>query len=303
MRKLITIKLAMLLVLAAMAAPAAARVIYERDSLYSHLVVEDTAGVRTLYFNRFAQSTMSLRDPAAGGLEYTEMFHAVLAFKPDCKHVLVIGLGGGSTQKAFLARYPDITVHTVEIDPQVLQVAREYFALPESSRHQVTIEDGRRFLARPGPAYDAILVDAYLVDYFGAYAPFHLATREFFTAAKQRLADGGVLAYNVIWSSLSWNDASARAMYKTMGSVFDAVYLLPARRSRNLVMVGFSGPGAPDLAALRRNASAVDRARGRLPVSIGSLAGQIVLRNLDVSRVPVLTDDYAPVETLGLLFR
>lgn len=279
-----------------------ARVVYERDSLYSHIVVEDVGGLRTLYFNTWPQSEMLVRDPYRGALQYTEMFHAVLAFNPQCKHVLVIGLGGGSAPKAFLSRYSDITVHTVEIDPVVAQVAREYFVVPEGSRHTVTIEDGRRFLARSSQTYDAILVDAYLADYYGAYAPFHLATQEFFQLAKSRLSEKGVLAYNVIWSSLSWSDVSLRAMHKTVSTVFDNVYMLPARRSKNVVLVCVPG-SAPSGAALKNNARVVDKKYGRLPTTITSLASQLSTRSLDTRRVPVLTDDYAPVETLSLLFR
>ena len=279
-----------------------ARIVYERDSLYSHIVVEDVGGTRTLYFNTWPQSEMLIHDPHRGALQYTEMYHAILAFNPQCKRVLVIGLGGGSTQKAFLSRYSDITVQTVEIDKTVAQVAREYFSVPESSRHTITIEDGRRFLARGTQTYDAILVDAYLVDYYGAYAPFHLATQEFFQLAKSRLSERGVLAYNVIWSSLSWSDVSLRTMYRTASSVFGNVYMLPARRSQNVVLVCVPG-SAPASATLKNNARVVDKKYGRLPTTITSLVSQLSTRSLDTRRVPVLTDDYAPVETLNLLFR
>ena len=289
-------------VLFAWGAVAQARIIYERDSLYSHIIVEDIGGTRALYFNTWTQTEMLIHDPYRGGLQYTEMYHAVLAFNPQCKRVLVIGLGGGSTQKAFLSRYSDISVQTVEIDKAVAQVAREYFFVPESTRHTITIEDGRRFLARASQTYDAILVDAYLVDYYGAYAPFHLATQEFFQLAKSRLSERGVLAYNVIWSSLSWNDASLRTMQKTVSSVFNSVYMLPARRSKNAVLIAVPGD-APANATLKNNARVVDKKYGRLPTTITSLVSQLSTRSLDTRRVPILTDDYAPVETLNLLFR
>jgi len=302
MKKLAIFTAVCLFSLLAWGAVAHARIVYKRDSLYSHIVVEDIGGTRTLYFNTWPQTEMLISDPSRGGLQYTEMYHAVLAFNPQCKRVLVIGLGGGSTQKAFLSRYSDITVQTVEIDKTVAQVACEYFSVPDSSRHTITIEDGRRFLARNAQAYDAILVDAYLVDYYGAYAPFHLATQEFFQLAKSRLSERGVLAYNVIWSSLSWNDASLRTMQKTVSSVFGNVYMLPARRSKNVVLICVPG-SAPSGSTLKNNARVVDKKYGRLPTTITSLVSQLSTRSLDTRTVPVLTDDYAPVETLSLLFR
>lgn len=288
------------LALVASATSAWARTIYQRDSLYSHIRVEDEHGVRTLYFNTACESTMSLADPLAGALEYTEFFHAAFAFKRDIKRVLVLGLGGGSTPKAFLARYPDVTVDTIEIDPVVIDVARNYFYLPDSPRLKIIRSDARQYLARSRGTYDAIFVDAYLADYYGNYVPFHLATQEFFQLAAARLNEGGVIGYNVVWSSMNWNDRSVRAIYKTMESVFGQPYLFPIRSSRNVVLMCVQGGTPPERAQLLATAREVDRARGQLPRSISSLAASGMLQYLNTRTIPLLTDDYAPVEALGL---
>jgi len=295
-----TVAVATAALLGAGATSAWARTLYERDSMYSHIRVEDARGTRTLLFNAGIESTMSLADPLAGALEYTEMFHAALAFKPGIARVLVVGLGGGSTPKAFLARYPDIAVDVVEIDPLVIEVARNYFYLPDSPRLHIIRSDGRQYLARSKGIYDAIFVDAYLADYYGNYVPFHLATQEFFRLAEARLSAGGVIGYNVVWSSLNWSDPSVRAIYKTMESVFGQPYLFPVRSSRNMVVMCVQGGQVPQPAELAAMAREVDKARGALPRSISSLAAGGMLQYLDTRSVPLLTDDYAPVEALGL---
>lgn len=286
----------------AFALPVWARTVYERDSLYSHITVEEARGVRGLYFNGWPQSEMLVSDPYRGGLEYTEMFHAALAFKPDAKRVLMLGLGGGSTQKAFYARYPDISLRTVEIDSVVAEVARKYFSVPEDGRHAVTLEDARRFLTGTNETWDAIIVDAYFADYYGNYAPFHLATKEFFALAKSHLSPGGVMAYNVIWPDLNWGNVSLRVMHRTVSSVFGGVYLAPARRSKNIVFFCTAGE-APSASTLRSNGAAVDKKYGKLPTSVAWVASQLVAQPPDTRGLPVLTDDYAPVESLSLVFR
>ncbi len=277
-----------------------ATVVYQRDSLYSHIRVEDSGGIRTLWFNNCPQSTMYVNDPSSGALEYTEFFHSALAIKPSLRRVLVLGLGGGSTQKAFLNRYPDVSVTTVEIDPVVVEVAKKFFYVPESPRHKIVIEDARRYLSRSGGGFDAILIDAYLADYYGAYVPFHLATKEFFQLVSKNLSDGGVVAYNVTAQINGWNSSSLSAIYKTMSSVFGQMYLFPARRLMNVVVVGAKDGRIPSMERLRANAREVDRYYGRLPVSISSVIAYAQSSTLDLSVAPLLTDNYAPVELLPL---
>ena len=50
-------------------------------------------------------------------------------------NVLMIGLGGGSAQRAFQYYYPDVAFRTVEIDPTVVRVAQEFFDVRESEKH------------------------------------------------------------------------------------------------------------------------------------------------------------------------
>jgi len=302
MRRAATTAAAAAALLLTLASTASARTIYERDSLYSHITVEEAYGVRGLYFNGWPQSEMLVNDPYRGGLEYTEMFHAALAYRPDAKRVLMLGLGGGSTQKAFYERYPDITLHTVEIDSVVVEVARKYFSVPKDRRHTITVQDGRHFLSNSSETWDAVIVDAYFADYYGNYAPFHLATKEFFTLVKSHLSPGGVMAYNVIWPDLSWGNVSLRVMHRTLSSVFGGVYMAPARRSKNIVFFCTAGK-APSVKTLRTNGAAVDKKYGKLPTSIAWAASQLVSQQPNTRGLPVLTDDYAPVETLSLVFR
>src|SRR5581483_10678077 len=121
------------LALASCAIPArAATTVFERVSAYHHILVEDEGDIRTLRFNGSWETTMSKSNPLKGHFEYTEYFQMPFVWNPDIKHVLMCGLGGGSTPRAYQHYYTNVFVDVVEIDPVVVQVAHDYFHVNES---------------------------------------------------------------------------------------------------------------------------------------------------------------------------
>ena len=81
----------------------------------------------------------------------------------------------------------------VEIDGEVVDVARRFFAFPDDPRVHVHVEDGRRFLQATRERYDLIMLDAFYSD----SVPAHLTTREFVALARDHLAPAGALVSNV----------------------------------------------------------------------------------------------------------
>src|SRR5207245_8971777 len=92
--------------------------------------------------------------------------------------VAMIGLGGGSTQRAFEFYYPDVKIETAEIDPLVVQVARQFFDFKESDRQKVQVSDGRVYLRHNTAKRALIILDAYPQGPSGASIPQHLAPTE-----------------------------------------------------------------------------------------------------------------------------
>ena len=174
---------------------AQAQIVFEKYSSYHHIIVEDISSHRLLRFNRDIQSTMSLQNPYAGGFEYTDFFHVPMVLNPSINRVLFVGLGGGTGPKDFLAYYPEMQVDVVEIDPMVINVAKEFFAVPDHPRLSIYEQDGRNFMRRSSNRYGAIIVDAYASGGpYGAYLPYHLATKEFFETAASQQRPGRAVA-------------------------------------------------------------------------------------------------------------
>lgn len=278
------------------------RVLWEQDSAYHHiLVVDDPIGIRYLKFDASWQSAMDLRDPDRLVFSYTPYFHLAMALVPDAREALFVGLGGGSVPKHFLRYYPDLRMDVAELDPAVIDVARRYFQLPDDPRLSVYAQDGRSFVARASGRYDAVFLDAYFADSI----PFHLTTLEFMREVQARLVPGGVVASNIIGALSGTRSQLFRSMLKTIQQVFPTVYVLAVgSRSgravdpflRNILVLATDQPPATPEQFRERIRQAEQE--GRVPPQTSALALSLVVDPIDVSDVPVLSDDFAPVDTL-----
>ena len=277
-------------------------VVLETTSPYHHIRVVDQEGIRTLSFDQSQETRMSLTNPMTGHFQYTEFFHMPWLWNPGLTNVLMIGLGGGSIQRSYQHDYPDVTIETVELDPAVLEIAKKYFFVSESPTHHVHLSDGRLYLRRTQKKYNAIILDAYRASRYGSFIPYHLATKEFFEIARDRLTENGVVVYNVIGTLQGWRADILGAVYKTLKSVFPQVYLFPATDSWNIVMVATKKSEPVALTTLLQRA---DELTARKRVTMPTFRKRVAAFQATVPptshRAQVLTDDFAPID--GLLAR
>lgn len=276
-----------------------AGILLDRDTFYHHLLVSEAQGSRYLDFDNLRQSAMTVADPLDLRLAYTRTMALAVAFRPAARRVLFIGVGGGSIPKRLRHDFPDTTIDAVDIDPVVLDVAQRFFGVPRDGRLRLYAEDGRLFLQKGGEAYDVVFLDAYNSDTI----PFHLTTLEFYQELQQRLAPDGIVVSNIIGALVGPRSRLFHAMARTMRAAFRQIYILPVGASAatggvtNLIVVA-----TPDARRLSRD-EIVRRAlglQGRLvPLAEAQeAAGRLYEGPLDFSNVPLLTDDFAPVDLL-----
>ncbi len=278
---------------------ASAETVFETTSSHHHIRVVDQGGIRTLSFDGSMETRMSLQNPLQGHFEYTEYFHVPFLWNARFTNVLMIGLGGASTQRAYAHYYPHVTVHTVEIDPVVLRVAREFFHFKEATNQVVHVADGRVFLRRGEEQFGVILMDAYVQTRYGGSIPYHLATKEFFELAAKRLTTNGVLAYNVMGTPQSLQPDLLGAMYKTLKTVFPHVYQFPARDSANVVLIATKSAEKFTFSTIHSRAtSLIQSKRVTLPTFRGRLYAFRPDPPVNLFRCQVLSDDFAPVDGL-----
>lgn len=197
---------------------------------------------------------------------------------------LIVGNAGGTGARAFAKLRPNVQVDGVEIDPQITELGKRWFGLPKSEK--VFTADGRLFLrANENKHWDIIHVDAYRQPYI----PFYLTTKEFFSLAKSRLTNDGVLSINV--GLTPKDDRIVRYIASTMREVFPLVIQYRAERYNDLV-IGISDKSLT-IKDLRKR---LDQAPSLsdLPDLQSDLSTGMQVVSPDKSRI--LTDDLAPVE-------
>ncbi|MFO7994480.1 MAG: methyltransferase domain-containing protein [Marinobacter sp.] len=165
---------------------------YTRDALGGILVI-DYRKHRVMTFDSvFEQSKIDRRKPHLPVHEYSRAMLLPVAYAQP-SHVTVLGLGGGVMASALLHLLPECQIHAVELRSSVLQVAREYFSLPDSANLTVTVSDARDALGRmPDHSTHLILADMYNSE---RMSPAQ-AQREFIRQSSRVLSDGGWLSIN-----------------------------------------------------------------------------------------------------------
>jgi spermidine synthase len=218
--------------------------------------VSEKDGIRSLHLGSdTVQSSMKVDDPYELVLSYTRAMMAFLLFRPRPRHVVMVGLGGGSMPK-FVHRNLSTTRTTViEIEPKVIGIASQYFHLPpEDERLQVVAGEGGEWVASHPDCCDVLMVDGY----DSREQVPQLCSEDFYANARAALAADGVLVVN-LWSS----DSRYDAYLQRMENVFDALVCVPAERRGNVAVLAFrQAPGKPRWDELRASARALQALYG-----------------------------------------
>lgn len=265
--------------------------LHDFDTEYSRVQVftmtDDATGrkVRALAFDpHFIQSKMFL-DSDEIASEYLKYYHLVRHFKPDFQTTLLIGGAGYSFPKDFLKKYPGKQIETVEIDPQMTEIAKDYFNLKENPNLKIVHEDGRIFLNRSDSAkYDTVFLDA-----FGSLftVPFHLTTVEAVSEISRVLKDDGIVIFNAGGALRGKASRFINAELTTYRQVFPQVLVFKVRPERtdgevqNLIIVASKSPTPLNLESTDAATSALLKNLYTTPLEL---------------RENILTDDLAPVE-------
>lgn len=225
---------------------ASVELLAERETPYQFLQVHrsklDGEPARTtLVINEGLDSFHSLQIEGSAFTGAYYDWHAVAPFfaadgavDQDLR-VLSVGDAAGTLRQVYAAVHPGVAVDAVDIDAETMAIGDEFFAANKAQGERYAI-DGRVFLNCSKQRWHVIHVDAYAHQ---VYVPAHLASREFFQAAHERLHEGGVLACNV--GALNLQDAVLQAVAATVASVFEDVRVLLVPASRNAVLLARRG--------------------------------------------------------------
>lgn len=253
---------------------------HQEQSHYGDLKVMSVGGAYCLTLNGFTQScTDPEGNPSFGNVsEMAEVVNGAFtaSLRPESFRALLLGAGAGDIPKKILST---IELDIVEIDPQIVTLAREYFNFSPSVSQHITIEDGRRFLRKTQNVYDVILFDAYA----GGTMPPHFLSTEFFRLVSSALKPEGVLVMN-IGGRPSGDDGLLMSIMRTAKNIFPSVAVTAVNPENNERLQGMI------LYAARHQNYVPHKSEWYRPVvfDVGELEKGVVL-----------TDDYSPVDFLA----
>ncbi len=262
------------------------------ESLYNHIKISDHNG-RMYLSTGNARGVQSISIPESGimnnYLDYLALAPSLLQTeKPHS--ILLIGVAGGTVIKQLNQFFPNaVKIDAVEIDPTMIEVAKEHFSLTDSEAN-IIIEEGRKYIATTKKKYDVVLIDAFSTD---LYAPSHLMTQEFFTQIKAVLHADGIMVFNAVSPELTQNGPTLyQAIVNTVASVFPKTYHAPVGDNQFIVGNNMIFASNSQISTFQNEKTIIDPVANEVAAIIQE---RMHLVNFD-DDLPILTDDRAPVE-------
>lgn len=157
-------------------------------------LVRTRRGRRTLEFAPGdVQSEMRLARPDALVLAYARAMMCFALFVPRPRHILMVGLGGGSLAKFCYRHFPDARITVIELRADVIALRGQFLVPPDDHRFRVVHGDAAEYIAAAPGSADVLLVDGFDADGL----PPALGSAAFYADCRRALREGGVLAANV----------------------------------------------------------------------------------------------------------
>lgn len=253
----------------------------QTESAYFCIRVVGDSHDRLLILDNVQHSSVNLDDHRQLDFPYARVMAAAIdtVIEPP-RPIRALHIGGGAfTLPLYIAATRPGSANTVfEIDPAVVDVAKQKFGVHTGPRLRVKEGDARLSVGDASPAsYDIVLGDAFS----SRSVPWHLTTREFLTKVHRLLRPGGAYIMNLIDGGFRF----VRAEAATMRVVFGDVTLVEV--GHNMILIGTDRPlNAAELTSQTRR-----HAMAAVPITGAALTALI-------GNAHVLTDDFAPVDQL-----
>ncbi len=190
--------------------------------------VFEEGNMRSLHFDeRMMQSAMLIDAPNELVFGYTRSMMGFLLINDEPRHILMIGLGGGSLAKFCYKYLPHARITVVEINANVIALRDQFLIPSDDDRFQIVHMDAVEFIEQSTDQYDVILLDGFDAD--GLVAT--LLADDFISSCQTKLEPHGILVTNMWGKSKTLISVIAR-----MSHIFnDPVWWCHSSDSYNLI--------------------------------------------------------------------
>ncbi|MEE4246319.1 MAG: fused MFS/spermidine synthase [Kangiellaceae bacterium] len=276
---------------------AAERKLHTERSLYRNISVIQDHYLRCMVFetrkeNPPYQTCVDQRNKKKLVFNYTKLTLSGLLAQPNASNILVLGLGGGTLPMTLSQLLPNATITSVEIDPVVVKLAKEYFDYVESDKIITKTQDARLFVKRAvikQQTFDWIILDAFN----GDYIPEHLMTEEFLQEVKSILSENGVVTANTFSTSKLYDHEST-----TYQKVFGDFYNVKRRGSGNRIILASNSSRLLSMERIEASAEKLNTLLKSYDVNTSWLLNRFSQRiDWDIN-ARTLTDQYSPANLL-----
>ncbi len=198
--------------------------VYLKETPYGNLAITKTGDQYNFYENYVL--LFNTLNPIAN----EENVHYAMVQHPDPKSVLVIS-GGISGMLDEILKYPVESVDYVEINPWLVNAAREHLHFDVDQKVHIYHQDARLFIRRSDKQYDVILIHAPPP---GTAQSNRYYTCEFFLELRRTLTPSGIvtLALPATMNYISEEAAEVLSItYNTLNEIFTNVDIIPGEKN------------------------------------------------------------------------
>jgi len=201
--------------------------IHEQTMNGSKLAVKETAEYRWFECGgQDIQSLMSLQKPEQVLTPISQSLLMFLLWSDRPLKVLNLGLGGGTFERA-LAFIPSLSLTSVELSQEVINMAKQYFNLTEAAH--VVCDSAENFINSTNTKYDVVLCDLFIDE----KNPDFLFSNDFYKQLKKIMLNKAVVMLNV---QADTDEQLLLALY-AIKKVFSYVALIEFSDYKNIVII------------------------------------------------------------------
>ena len=172
---------------------ASPKVLYTASSRYSGKInVWEKEGSLVLEVGGYPQS-VSLNTPDLPQRYWYKAVEEVSSRLNEPARALLVGVGGGTILHLLSRKFPRLQMVGVEIDEEILKIARQFFELDQIPNLEIVVGEGGEYISSyQGESFDLVFVDAYL----GGNFPLHFEEEQFLAHLRHKTNLKGLVVIN-----------------------------------------------------------------------------------------------------------